>query len=539
MNACRPGAFDEDGMAGRHILELLSAPAAGQGQVAFATLNGTRETTFAALWRLSSRVGQAIVSSMPVGPVAGLLSASSEMVACLVGSLRAGRDFVSLPLPARGQDGGAYLDQLRAILELTGAVAVVAEASLSGMLRSLPGPVGVPVVAAERLAEATSDVLRAEAPPGELIQFSSGTTGSPKGVRLSGTAIAANAEATVRALRIGGGREVFCGWVPLSHDMGLIGGLLATWVGATLAPYQYVCLAPELFLARPWVWMETCAAHGATITAGPTSGYDLASRRLARCAPIDLTTLRACIVGAEPIAPDVLRNFAAAGSRHGLSEMALCPAYGLAEAALAVSLVPPGEPWSTRSISVDGQSGTYVSCGRVLDCIEVDAPPFDAGAGTIKIRGASVCSGYVPPRPRSSDGLWLDTGDLGVLADGELFVTGRSDDLLCIFGRNVFAWELERAAASVPEVGLGGCVVVSDGHGRYVVLFEGRSGLDVEDILVAIRRKLSSVAGVGPSTVGCLPRGTLPKTPSGKIRRNLVASRLKGFLESSLAHKEF
>jgi fatty-acyl-CoA synthase len=151
-----------------------------------------------------------------------------------------------------------------------------------------------------------------------------------------------------------------------------------------------------------------------------------------------------------------------------------------------------------------------------------------------------MCRGYISDRDAMPEG-WLQTGDLGVLADGELFVTGRSDDLLCVAGRNVFAWELERAASAVSQVRAGDCAVIADGRGRYAALFEARGAMDcdVDDVLSEVRRKLAAVAGIGPSAVGCLKRGTLPKTPSGKIKRNHIAANLRAFLDSSIAYKEF
>lgn len=282
-----------------HILELLSAVERDRGRVQFVTPRGTRETSFADLWSLSSRTAWAIQREAPSGPVAGLMSPSPEVVAALLGCLRAGRDFVSIPLPGRGQDGLAYSTQVQSITELCGAGAIVVEAAYVGLLQPVLSKVNCSLIVAERLAEGTG-VCRRDGSPGELIQFSSGTTGMPKGVRLSGSALAATAEATLVALGIGGGPEVFCGWVPLSHDMGLVGGLLATWVGATRVPYTYICISPELFMARPVMWMETCSASGATITAAPTFAYDIVSRQLAKAPALSLSTLRAAIVGAEP-----------------------------------------------------------------------------------------------------------------------------------------------------------------------------------------------------------------------------------------------
>jgi acyl-coenzyme A synthetase/AMP-(fatty) acid ligase len=130
---------------------------------------------------------------------------------------------------------------------------------------------------------------------------------------------------------------------------------------------------------------------------------------------------------------------------------------------------------------------------------------------------------------------------IGALADGELLVTGRLDDLLCIGGRKVFAWEMENVACSIPHVREGNCAVVADGGGQYVALFEARdvASADLESVLAAVRRKLSSFAGIGPSAVGCLPRGTLPKTPSGKMQRNRIMATLRELSESCLAYAEF
>ena len=523
-----------------HILQWLSGAARGRDRVEFVASGGVRETTFADLWALSSRMAHAIAASPTTGRLAGVLTPSAEMVACFVGCLRAGRDFVSLPLPSRGQSAAAYSAQLRSVTELAEVGAVVVESAYSALLESATTPFSCPLFVAERLAEGTTDALRGDPEPGALVQFSSGTTGAPKGVRLEGGAIASCVEAMLAGLHIDRDPEVFLGWVPLSHDMGLIGGLLTTWVAATRAPYRYICVSPESFLARPSSWLQSCARRGATITAAPAFAYQISSKHLAAGPTLDLSALRAAIVGAEPIAPCTLRAFDAAASRHGLRATALCPAYGLAEATLAVSLVSPEDAWTTRAVTVDGQTTEYVSCGRILPCVRVDAPGPETGPGPIKVAGPALLSGHIPPRPRSIDG-WLDTGDLGLLADGQLLVTGRQDDLLSIAGRNVFAWELERALADLPHVRPGGCAVVPDGRGRYVALFEPRHADEdgVDACLPQARQKLGALAGIGPSGVGCLPRGTLPKTPSGKLQRNRIAAELRQFVASCLAYREF
>jgi len=524
-----------------HLLDLLSRGAAVERQVEFVSPRGSSLTSFPALWALSSRAARAFETSVPVGRVAGILTSSAEMIACFVGALRAGRDFVSIPLPGRGQHPVAYARQLQAIATMSGATTLVVEAAHAATLAALPEPPSVPVSVAEALVVAAAGSTRDDAVPGELIQFSSGTTGTPKGVRLTGTAIGASVNAILRALEIGDRPETFCGWVPLSHDMGLIGGLLATWAASARTPYRYVCMSPELFVTRPSSWMETCAARGATITAAPTFAYQLASRYLAHAQPMDLSPLRAAIVGAEPIGVDTMEAFASAASRHGLRETAPCPAYGLAEATLAVSMVPPSARWTSRAISVDGKTRPYVSCGPVLDCLDVTAPGGSAEPGPILISGPAVCSGFIPARESTGPGTWLDTKDLGLLVGGELLITGRTDDLLCVAGRKLFAWELEHAANSVRDVRTGNCIVVADGGGCYLALFEPRSAApdDLPAAVFEVRRALAAVAGIGPSAVGCLPRGALPKTPSGKLRRRHVAENVERFVSTCLAYRTF
>lgn len=526
----------------RHFLDLLNAGASVQSRVQFVAPQGNTETSFALIWSLSARAAGAVHATIPNGRIAGVLTPSAEMVACFVGVLRAGRDFVSLPLPGRGQDLVAYAEQLRAIVDIAHVEVMIVEACYADLFHSLPGKFPCRVIVAEALVHASTSDARTDNEPGELIQFSSGTTGTPKGIRLTGAAIAASVESTLDALGIRDEPEAFCGWVPLSHDMGLIGGLLGSWIGCTRTRpgYRYTCISPELFSGRPLLWMELCSSTRATITAAPTFAYQILAHQLERARSLDLSSLRACIVGAEPIGHETLRSFTSAASRHALSDRALCPAYGLAEMGLAVSLVSPETSWTTRTISVDGRSNSYVSCGRPLPCANVEAPDIESGAGPIRVSGSAKCSGYLPTRDRQPDRL-LDTGDLGVLADGELFVTGRSDDLLCISGRNMFAWELERAASLVPQVRPGACAAVMDGRGRYVLFFESRVVAETElrDVFAEIRRTLAAVAGIGPGALGCLPRGVLAKTSSGKIRRNMIAADQSRLIEACLAYREF
>jgi acyl-CoA synthetase (AMP-forming)/AMP-acid ligase II len=170
----------------------------------------------------------------------------------------------------------------------------------------------------------------------------------------------------------------------------------------------------------------------------------------------------------------------------------------------------------------------------------LDAPDVSQGARPLRIRGPAVCSATLPPRP--FDGEWLRTGDIGALADGELFIAGRTDDLMSFAGRNVFAWELELEAVSSGAVRMGDCAVVRDGEGGYAVFFELRAvGANMHDDAAfhAIRRQLASTMGIGPSFIGALPRGVLPKTSSGKIKRKSLEAMRDAYTEACIECRRF
>ncbi|HKP61350.1 MAG TPA: AMP-binding protein [Polyangiales bacterium] len=524
------------------LIEALAKASEHLSRVRFVTAAGTQETSFGALWASARRAARALRAAAP-GPVAGLLIPDEAVIGCFVGALLAGRDYLSLPLPGRAQPVEAYLEQIRCILALCGARTLVVDRDLSSLCEPLRQSWPGEIVAAQAVVEraAGSNRMQIDPVPGALVQFSSGTTGSPKGVRLSGEAVLECTRAMHDRLDVRGG-DVVCQWVPLSHDMGLIGGLIAAWClpcdgRLGRAAGNYVCMTPELFLMRPLGWMELCSQTAATITTGPTFAYQVVARQLAmRPQTLDLRSLRACVVGAEPIVASTLHAFCEAAGPSGFDPRALCPGYGLAEATLAVALVAPDQAWTTREVERLGERRQLVSCGPLLGCVEVDAAACGGQEGSIRIRGPAVTRRLIPHRERAADE-WLDTRDLGMLIDGELFVTGRSDDQLSLAGRNVFTWELERSLDSVPGVRAGACAVVSDDEGRYAVLFEPHepTSSDLHATIFAVRACLVRVAGIGPSAVAAAPRGSLPKTPSGKLQRDRVKRELDARLTDSLS----
>jgi acyl-CoA synthetase (AMP-forming)/AMP-acid ligase II len=476
-----------------------------------------------------------------------LLTASTECVATLVGGWRAGLRVASLPLPARAMTTGDYHAQLAAVQRVLEADLLVLDDELAATLPGLPIPVAT-------YGEAMAGGPRAPVgETGSFVQFTSGSTGTPKGVALSLDAIGANCLAIVDAMGAPD-RLVCCSWLPISHDMGLVGMLLSTWAGQHAAAAGGITLIqPGSFMRAPDLWLSTCSATRASVTALPPFGLDLAVRR-PPAGRIDLRDLSACFVGAEPVAAATLRRFAEAYGPAGLSPTSLRPAYGMAEASLAVTIHPAGSPWVSRHVGASAlQEGRWeerppgggltervppgggmtelVGVGPPLPGMEVAIQQGGGGEiGQILVRGASMMSGYVGAADPRDTGGWFPTGDLGRVLDGRLFVTGRADDVILVAGRNLYPHDLEEAAAGVAGVRRHFAAAVPLGHGEYAMVVERPKQADGEAALRAlcrdVRRAIVGSVGIGPVSVHVVPSGTFPTTPSGKPRRKSLAASL-------------
>jgi acyl-CoA synthetase (AMP-forming)/AMP-acid ligase II len=518
---------------GIHLLDLLEASASGRGTVRFLPEDPTG-LTFADLWRRSEGAARWYSARLSEGDtVAAVLSASPACIAGLVGAWRAGLTVASLPTPARAMSPDAYRAQVEANCAAVGAGLLMIDDAYLPL---------VPPMAIEVLpfgASATGRTRRGRTDAsGNFVQFTSGSTGPPRGVYLDLDAIAANVLALLEVLQPRTG-DVAVSWLPLSHDMGLVGLCLAPWVAT--APSRIgagtLCLIrTEVFLQRPALWLETCSHFGATFTGGPTFAFDIAGRTLEVARNLDLGRLRACVVGGEPVRAATLRTFADAAKCAAFDSLAFCPAYGLAEATLAVTMVRPSEQWEVRAVDpialaqgewleVDSSAGSeVVSVGRAIPGADVRIEPADATVGEIAVRGASLLSAYVGADLRLDDGGWLRTGDLGCILDAELFVAGRADDLLFVGGRNLYATEIERVAESAGGIRRGNALAVQDDGGRYVLVAELSTGAEPEEVARRVREAVVHQCASGPAAIAFVRKGSLPKTPTGKPQRRMVGA---------------
>jgi len=381
-----------------------------------------------------------------------------------------------------------------------------------------------------------------------FIQYTSGSTGHPKGVLLTHDNLLANIRAIAAGLEMCP-TDVGVSWLPLYHDMGLIG----TWLLCLHVGLPLTLLAPTAFLARPQRWLWAIHERRATASAAPNFAYELCARRVPAEAleGLDLSSWRAAFNGAEPISPATLARFAQRFAPHGFRPEAMTPAYGLAENSVALSVSPIGrgpkvdrvarEPFQREGRAEAAAPGDesaleFVSVGRELPGHEVRIVD-EAGAdlpervvGRLVFRGPSMTSGYYR-QPEATAAItlaggWLDSGDLAYRAAGEIHVCGRRKDLIIKAGRNLVPQEIEEAAAGVEGVRRG-CVVAFGvasaalGTEELVVVAETRveDAADRDRLEGAVTSRVSEAVEVPPDRVVLVPPGAVPKTSSGKVRR--------------------
>ncbi|MEZ3180693.1 amino acid adenylation domain-containing protein [Streptomyces pimonensis] len=394
----------------------------------------------------------------------------------------------------------------------------------------------------------------ATAAPDDLafLQFSSGSTGSPKGVELTHAAVLANLRQLIGAAELTD-RDVVVSWMPYFHDMGLIG----THLAPLAARARQVRIAPLSFAKNPRLWFEVAAAHRATLLSAANFALALAVRRVPEevFAGLDLSTVRLLLVGAEPISATVWRDFTARTRPSGLDPRAATPVYGLAEATLAVTFPPPGEVAAPVALERAALSrGRAVECGPGGDAVELmdvglpvpgcsvrvtddrGRPLGDRRVGHVEVCGPQVARGYhgLPEATAAAfaDG-WLRTGDLGFLRDGRLCVSGRHKDVLFVNGRTFHAPDMEEVAAATPGVPPGTTAVIGSTDpatgGERVAVFVAwaRPPRSAAGVLDRVAGRVRAALGHDDVRVFALPPSAFPRTTSGKVQRQRMRSRFE------------
>src|SRR5438105_123318 len=478
--------------------------------------------------------------------VALVVPEGEQFIPAFLGALWGGLIPVPLYPPVSLGKLDAFMDALVSILNVAKPRILVTTERVAKVLWSAVGriPSIEKVLTTAELAKdagalpAAADVRDDEV---AFLQFTSGSTALPKGVMVTHGSLAANCAAIVRdGLCADGAHDVAVSWLPLYHDMGLIGFVIAPVCFRIPA----VFIATLSFIKNATIWLEALHKHRGTLTFAPNFAYALVTKRARpeQIARWDLSRMRVFGCGSEPINPQTLRKFVEAFAPAGLKPSALLPCYGMAEATLAISFVGMDEPLRTDRIDAEryhadrkaapSQSGTFevVNCGRTFPGHEVTVQDEDGRllpdrhVGEICLRGPSVAAGYWenPEETRKTfAGGWLRTGDLGYLVGGEVYVSGRLKDILIINGRNYYPQRIEWLVDEIPGVRKGSAVVFTRpgaASEEMVVAAETRSE-DLEALRAQIVSRISEEFQLAVADVALVPPGALPKTSSGKLQR--------------------
>jgi len=508
--------------------------------------------TYSGLLLAARRIAAGLVARglRPRQTVALMLPTGQNYLASFFGVMLAGGIPVPIYPPARLAQIEDHLRRHAHILSNAEAVFIVTVAQAKGVAALLrtEAPSLIEIVTPEELDRAPMALLyRATADDIAFLQYTSGSTGDPKGVVLTHANLLANLRAMSKAIGASSD-DVFVSWLPLYHDMGLIGA----WFGSLYYGMPLVLMSPLAFLSSPARWLAAISRHGGTISAAPNFAYELCAKKLADSdlQGLNLASWRLALNGAEPVSPNTLEAFATRFAPCGLRRQALTPVYGLAECSVGLAF-PPLERGpridaivretfihQQRAIEAspdDKQAMRVAACGRALPGHEiriVDSAGDELAerhVGRLQFRGPSATQGYYR-NPAATQSLfhegWLDSGDYAYSVEGEIYLTGRVKDLIIRGGRNLYPYELEQAVGDIAGVRKG-CVAVfastdpENAGERLVVLAETRA---IDPVTcAALRQKINEAAvdviGLPADEIVLVPPNSVLKTSSGKIRR--------------------
>ena len=441
-----------------------------------------------------------------------------------------------------------WAEETTGVTKMIGAKAVVISDPFMAAAPLL-SELGMRVLTIERLLRSRPiDPVETHDDDLALLQLTSGSTGSPKAVRISHRNFVSNAEAMFNGAQVDADTDVIVCWLPLFHDMGMTGFLTVPMYFAT----ELVKVTPMDFLRDTLLWAKLIDKYKGTMTAAPNFAYTLFAKRLRRQAvagQFDLSTLRWALSGSEPVEPADVEDLIDAGRPFGLRPEAILPAYGMAETTVAVSFTECGAGLVVDEVDANllavlhravpatrGKTRRLATLGRLLEGLEARIVDEDGGVlpargvGVIQVRGESVTQGYTTVAgfvAAQDEQGWYDTGDLGYFTEnGHLVVCGRVKDLIIMAGRKIYPTDIERAAARVSGVRPGCAVAVrlDAGHSRetFAVAVESvawEESAEVRRIERQVAHEVVAEVDVRPRNVVVLKPGMIPKTPSGKLRR--------------------
>jgi len=486
----------------------------------------------------------------PGDRIALIAETGPEFAAFFFGAVYAGAWPVPLPLPTSFGGRDAYIDQLAIQLDSCDPALFLYPPELAEFgsdAAAMPGVESRSWSTLEAIEPASGELPAARPDDIAYLQYSSGSTRFPHGVAVTHRALLDNLRAHGIGLQVLE-TDRCVSWLPWYHDMGLVGCFLSPIALQLSVDY----LKTEDFARRPLAWLDMITRNpGTSISYSPTFGYDICSRRMSsqtRAADrFDLSRWRIAGNGADMIRPDVMQAFVDCFDEAGFKASAFCPSYGLAEATLAVSLMPPGEGIRLELVEENELSGcapadeerprryrAVVNCGKPVTGMEIEIRGSDGellpdrGIGKVYVRGQSVMHSYFrdeeSTRACLSDNGWLDTGDMGYMSSGYIFIVGRAKDMIIINGRNHWPQDIEWAVEQLPGFKSGDIAAFA---------ITGPSGEETPAVLVhcrvsdneergrlrdEIRERVRAITGISP-VVELIPPRTLPRTSSGKLSR--------------------
>ncbi len=530
------------------------------GAVTFMSGDDAERVTWAQLLD-EARSMAAVMQARGVTPgdhVALLGPTSRDLVTAIAAVWMAGATIVVMPIPMRMASLEEFIAATRRRLVRADVSLFAIDPELAPFVEPQPGDPPMIRFDELRLEGQRVGPDRLDRPADDpdrlaILQFTSGSTSDPKGVALPHRAVAANLDGIAAAAELDPDDDVLVSWLPLYHDMGLVGLLTLPMTTGT----DLVLGAPQDFMASPLRWMRWLSEFGGTATAGPNFSYVLATRALKRASGLDLSRLRIALNGAEPVDPDAVEAFIAAAQPHGMRPGAVFPAFGMAEVAIAGTFPPPLAGLRTDLVDlrvleserfaapVDDPSADgvrrLVKLGQPVQGLEIRIVEPTSGVvlaerevGELEIRGTSVCNGYYGDMT-ATEALfhdeWLRTGDLAYTVDGELVMCGRIKDVIIVGGRNVFPEDIERAVSEVDGVRAGNVIafgIEGRNHKEAIVVVAETKLADTAELHHTINEHVRAVVGVPAKDIVLVPPSTLPKTSSGKLQRSLCRDRYLG-----------